>query len=141
MSDFLLEIGCEEIPARMIDAAQADLASRLGQLLARELLGSPEEVTSFSTPRRLSVMATVAPAQADVTEQLTGPSVSAAFKDGQPAQAAQAFARKVGVDVSRLARVITPKGEYLAATVTKKGRAAAEVLAEALPREIAAIYW
>ncbi|HKF25394.1 MAG TPA: glycine--tRNA ligase subunit beta [Candidatus Acidoferrum sp.] len=141
MSDFLLEIGCEEIPARMIDAAQADLASRLGQLLARELLGSPEEVTSFSTPRRLSVMATVAPAQADVTEQVTGPPVSAAFKDGQPAQAAQAFARKVGVDVSRLARVTTPKGEYLAATVTKKGRAAAEILAEALPREIAAIYW
>jgi glycyl-tRNA synthetase beta chain len=141
MPDFLLEIGCEEIPARMIDAAQADLASRVGQLLARESLGTPEGVRGLSTPRRLSVAASLAAAQADVTEQVTGPSVSVAYKDGQPTAAAQAFARKVGLEVSHLTRVTTPKGEYLAATVTKKGRRAAEILAEALPREMAAIYW
>ena len=38
-------------------------------------------------------------------------------------------------------KISTPKGEYLAATVTRKGRAAADVLSEALPKEIASIYW
>ena len=37
--------------------------------------------------------------------------------------------------------VTTPKGEYLSAKVTKKGRSAAEILAEVLPKEIASIYW
>ncbi len=79
--------------------------------------------------------------QPDVTEQVTGPSAQVAFKDGQPTPAAHAFAKKVGVDVGALERVATPKGEYLGATVTRKGRAAAEILAEALPKEIASLYW
>jgi glycyl-tRNA synthetase beta chain len=141
MPDFLLEIGCEEIPARMIDAAQADLAARIGQLLARESLGSAASVSAFSTPRRLSVSAPVAASQSDVTEQVNGPSVSVAFKDGKPTPAAHAFAKKAGVDVAQLSRVTTPKGEYLTAQVVKKGRSAAEILTEALPKEIAAIYW
>src|ERR1700676_3314698 len=141
MPDFLLEIGCEEMPARMIDSALDDLAFRVGQMLARESLGSPAGVSALSTPRRLSVMAPVAAAQLDVTEQVTGPSVSVAFKDGQPTPAAHAFAKKVGVDVGKVERVSTPKGEYLAATVTRKGRAAAEILAETLPKEISALYW
>ncbi len=45
------------------------------------------------------------------------------------------------MDVSQLQRTTTPKGEYLSAKVTKKGRSAAEILAEALPKEIASIYW
>src|SRR5271168_3244643 len=72
---------------------------------------------------------------------MTGPSAAVAFKDGQPTPAAHAFAKKAGVDVSRLERVTTPKGEYLAAKITKKGRAAAEVLSELLPKEINSIYW
>jgi len=40
-----------------------------------------------------------------------------------------------------LQRVTTAKGEYLSAVVRKKGRSAAEILAEALPKEIASIYW
>jgi len=141
MPNFLLEIGCEEIPARMIDAAQKDLGLRVGQLLARESLGSPAGVSVFSTPRRLSAMAPVAAAQHDVTEQLIGPSVKVAYKDGGPTPAAHAFAKKVGLDVSSLSRVATPKGEYLAAEVTRKGRNAAEILAEHLPKEVASLYW
>src|SRR5437867_1266363 len=70
-----------------------------------------------------------------------GPSVKVAFKDGKPTPAAEAFAKKTGVEVAKLAQVSNPKGEYLAATVTKKGRRASEVLAEALPKEIQALYW
>ncbi len=141
MPDFLLEIGCEEIPARMIDAASLELRERVGKLLERERLSSGD-VTCFDSPRRLAVLAgSILPAQPDTTEQLNGPSVAVAFKDGQPTAAAQSFAKKAGIDVSRLERITTPKGEYLSAKVTKKGRTAAEILSEFLPKEINAIYW
>jgi glycyl-tRNA synthetase beta chain len=141
MPDFLLEIGCEEIPARMIDAASEDLRDRVGALLIRERLGGGE-VTSFDTPRRLALMTSgIAVAQADVVEQMTGPSVNVAYKNGEPTPAAHAFAKKAGVEVSQLERVSTSKGEYIAAKVTKKGRTASEILSESLPKEIAGIYW
>ena len=142
MPDFLLEVGCEEIPARMIEGASQELRNRLEGLLKRERLEPAGAVVSLDTPRRLAVMAAGIPAaQPDITEQLTGPSAQVAFKDGQPTAAAQHFAKKVGVDVSRLEKVATPKGEYLGATVTRKGRSASEILAEALPKEIATLYW
>ena len=142
MPDFLLEIGTEEIPARMIDAAALELRERIAKLLDRERLPASGAITHLDTPRRLAVFVPGIPAsQPDVTEQITGPSVSVAYKDGQPTPAAQAFAKKAGVDVSQLGKVSTPKGEYLAATVTKKGRAASDILSEALPKEIAGIYW
>ena len=141
MPDFLLEIGCEEIPARMIAAASQELRDRVAGLLTRERL-SGGEVVPFDSPRRLAVMAAgIASAQADLVEQVNGPSVNVAYKDGQPTPAAHAFARKSGIDVAQLERVTTPKGEYIAAKVTKKGRSAAEILAEGLPKEISTIYW
>ncbi|MGP0021744.1 MAG: glycine--tRNA ligase subunit beta [Candidatus Sulfotelmatobacter sp.] len=141
MPDFLLEIGCEEIPARMIGAASAELRERVAALLSRERLSSGE-VAHFDTPRRLAVLAAgIAASQADVVEQVTGPSVHVAYKDGQPTPAAHAFAKKAGVDVERLEKVTTAKGEYLAAKITKKGRSAAEILAEGLPKELSSIYW
>jgi glycyl-tRNA synthetase beta chain len=142
MPDFLLEIGTEEIPARMIAAAQDELRRRVSELLARERLAPTGDISELDSPRRLAVLAAGIPsAQPHVTEQLTGPSVSVAYKDGQPTPAAHAFAKKAGVDVSTLDRVTTPKGEYLAAQVTKKGRTAADILAESLPKEIGSIYW
>ena len=52
MPDFLLEIGTEEIPARMIDGAREELARRVGDLLQRERLVQNSAVQAFSTPRR-----------------------------------------------------------------------------------------
>jgi len=141
MPDFLLEIGCEEIPARMIAAASEELRARVVGLLSRERL-SGGEVTHFDTPRRLAVLAAgIAASQADGVEQVTGPSVNIAYKDGQPTPAAHAFAKKSGVDVAQLEKVTTAKGEYVAAKVTKKGRSAADILAEGLPKELSSIYW
>ena len=142
MPDFLLEIGCEEIPARMIDSACRELRDRLNTLFERERLTPAGTITGLDTPRRLAVLAAGIPAaQPDITEQVTGPSCQVAYKDGQPTPAAHAFAKKVGVEVGKLEKVSTPKGEYLAATVTRKGRAAAEILAETLPKEISTLYW
>lgn len=142
MADFLLEIGTEEIPARMIAAAQADLVRRVSDLLTRERLPASGTINGFETPRRLAVRAAGIPAaQPDVTEQVNGPAAKVAFKDGQPTSAAHAFAKRAGIDVSALDRVTTTKGEYLAARITKKGRGTADILAELLPKEIGALYW
>src|SRR5262249_32440518 len=142
MPDFLLEIGCEEIPARMINSARQELQRRVSELLQRERLSSNPEVEGFSTPRRLAIVArAVSKLQPDTREQLTGPATKVAFNNGQPLPPAVAFAKKAGVDVSALERISTPKGEYLSATVMRKGRAAAEVLSELLGKEIASLYW
>jgi glycyl-tRNA synthetase beta chain len=142
MPDFLLEIGCEEIPARMIDAASLELRERLNTLLQRERLEPAGAITHLDTPRRLAVLASGIPAsQPDITERVNGPSAQVAYKDGQPTPAAHAFAKKVGVDVGELEKLSTPKGEYLAATVTRKGRTATEILAETLPKEISSLCW
>jgi glycyl-tRNA synthetase beta chain len=142
MPDFLLEIGCEEIPARMINAASEEFGRRVQDLLTRERLAGQHLVSRFDTPRRLAVQAGgIAAAQPDVTEQITGPATQVAFENGQPTPAAHAFAKKAGIDVSQLEKVTTSKGEYLSAKVTRRGRTARELLVEHLPKAINAIYW
>jgi glycyl-tRNA synthetase beta chain len=142
MPDFLLEVGCEEIPARMIDSATAELARRVGDVLVRERLSDKPAVEPFSTPRRLAVIARgISAGQPDVDEQVLGPSLKVAFKDGAPTPAAQKFAEKVNLPLNKLEKVTTAKGEYLAANLKRKGRTAGEILAEALPKEVASLYW
>ena len=143
MADFLFEIGLEEVPARMIASAQAELLRRMVGLLERERLISGEvSAEGYSTPRRLAVVVRgVKERQEVVAEEVMGPAVKIAYKDGVPGPAAVAFAKKAGVDVSALKVVETPKGEYVAATSTKAGRAASEVIAAELPKELAGIYW
>src|SRR5579862_444343 len=134
MSDFLLEIGLEEVPARMIAGAEAELGKRVHDLLHRErLLAADAKVTTYSTPRRLAVLVEgVLARQADTEEQLTGPSWKVAFKDGAPTPAAEAFAKKAGVAVGDLKKVETPKGEYVGATMKRAGRTVQEILASEL---------
>jgi glycyl-tRNA synthetase beta chain len=147
MAEFLFEIGLEEVPARMIPGAEAELLRRVVAMLGRERLlpvGFEEldGAKSFSTPRRLAVwVKDVLAQQPDATEEVTGPAVKIAFKDGVATPAAEAFARKSGVAVSELKTITTPKGEYLAVTSVKRGRSAAAVIADELPKEVGAIYW
>jgi glycyl-tRNA synthetase beta chain len=144
MPDLLIEIGCEEIPARMIDGARQELARRLSELIERERLAANHgsTVTPFSTPRRLAVLVRdIQPRQPDMQEQLVGPATKIAYKDGKPTPAAEAFARKAGIDIAKLEKIMNPKGEYIAATVIRKGRAVGEVLSDALPKELNALYW
>lgn len=143
MADFLIEIGLDEIPARMIANAEAELSRRVLDLLTRErLLAEGGKVTTYSTPRRLAVLAEgVLAGQADSEEQMTGPSWKVAFKDGAPTPAAEAFAKKAGVDVAALGKVTTPKGEYVGVTVKKPGRSATEILSADLPKEVLSLYW
>ncbi len=143
MPDLLLEIGLEEVPARMLASAQSELGKRVSALLEREhLLNAEASVATDSTPRRLAVLVReVQPRQPDTRETLSGPAWSVAFTNGAPTPAGQAFAKKAGVAVEALLPTTTAKGEYASATVERAGRAAIDVLAELLPREIAALPW
>ena len=97
---------------------------------------------TYSTPRRLAVIVEgVLARQEDVEEKLTGPSWKVAFKDGAPTAAAEAFAKKAGVETGSLEKVTNTKGEYVGATVKRQGQSAADLLAAELPKEVLAIYW
>ncbi|MBX5484735.1 MAG: glycine--tRNA ligase subunit beta [Myxococcaceae bacterium] len=128
-SDLLLELGAEEIPASFVEPALADLARVIVER-AKEARLTHGEVRTFGTPRRLAVLVRdVAARSEDVTKEVTGPSVKAAFDAaGKPTRAAEKFAESVGLSVDRLLRVKTPKGEYLAAKLEEKGRPAPELL-------------
>jgi len=143
MADLLLEIGLEEIPARMIAGAEEELGRRLGELLTRERLLSAEgAVSTYSTPRRLAVRVEgLAAAQPDTLDEMTGPSWKIAFPNGEAGPAALAFAKKAGVEVSALTKVVNAKGEYVGATVERRGRTAHDLLAAELPKEVLSLYW
>lgn len=137
--DLLFEIGVEELPASFVDGALKALPDLVKKHLG-ELRLAHGEVVALGTPRRLAVIVkAVATTQPDLEEEVTGPPVGAAFKDGQPTRAAEAFAAKVGCTVAELGRVDTPKGEYLRGTRRETGRPAAELLGDALLAITAAI--
>jgi len=131
-SDLLFEIGCEELPASFVDGAVRAMPELLSKRL-RQLRLEHGGIRAFGTPRRLTLWVTALQlAQDDLEEEVTGPPVRAAFKDGAPTKAAEAFARKLGCSIDVLQRVDTPKGEYLQGTRREEGRASAELLPQAL---------
>ncbi|MCZ2156437.1 MAG: glycine--tRNA ligase subunit beta [Bryobacterales bacterium] len=141
MLPFLLEIGTEEIPDWMIPGALEDLGRLFTDLLAKHGLAH-EAITLDATPRRLVLRcAGIAESQPDTESLVTGPPVSAAFKDGEPTPAAFAFAKKMGTDVVSLGRETTAKGEYLAYTRRVEGAETAAILAEALPALILSVHF
>ncbi len=141
----LLEIGAEELPSSFVDAAVAALPKIAAEELAKARL-SHGTVRALGTPRRLALIVNdVATKQLDLDEEVIGPPETAAFKDGKPTKAAEAFAAKLGVAVESLSIVekqAGPKqkaGRYVVGRRVEKGRAAMELLGEALARVCALI--
>lgn len=132
--ELLIEIGVEELPAGWMPALTRQIGERLEARLRELRIAPGAPVEAFSTPRRLMArIARIAERQEDLEETIAGPPVSAALgKDGEPSPAALGFARKQGVEFSQLARVTTPKGEYLAFHRRQRGRSAVDVLPELL---------
>jgi glycyl-tRNA synthetase beta chain len=138
----LLEIGCEEIPARFLSGSQADFGAALAaRLQEARLLPSGthgDSLRTYSTPRRLvAQVPMVLDRQPDQVEEITGPPAKVTWDGaGKPTKAAESFARKNGVRVQDLTRVTTPKGEYAAARKTTKGLPAVEILSRLIPSVI-----
>jgi glycyl-tRNA synthetase beta chain len=131
MADFLLELRCEEIPARMQPKAKEDLARLFADALAKAGL-TAGSVETFATPRRLALIAKNLPLATEaVSEETKGPKV------GAPPQALEGFLRKVGLTAEQL----TERDGVYFAVVEKPGRDTAAVLAETIPAIIRAFPW
>ncbi len=143
-NDLLFEIGCEEIPAKMLARALADLPAMVEAKLADARL-THAGARSLGTPRRLAVLVRqLADRQPDRVEQFVGPPVSAAFDAaGKLTKAGEGFAKKHGVADSALAKVEVPgkKGLYIAATVEQKGGDTRALLPSLLVELAAGIEW
>ena len=135
MADLLLELFCEEIPARMQQQAAKDLERLIvGALSDRGLLF--EAVRAFAGPRRLTLALTGLPVkQPDVSEEKKGPRV------GAPEKAIEGFLKSAGVALDQCQKRSDAKGEFYVAVIARKGRATADVLAEILPEQIAKLPW
>jgi len=131
VTDFLLELLSEEIPARMQEKARADLARLFADEIAKSGLAATA-IETFATPRRLALIARGLPAEtAAVSEETKGPRANA------PAQALEGFLRKTGLAREQLVE----RDGILYAVVEKPGRATTAVLAEAIPAMIRAFPW
>ena len=131
MTDFLLELRSEEIPARMQVKAKEDLARLFTDALAKAGLAAAS-VETFATPRRLALIATGLPLATEaVSEETKGPKV------GAPPQAMEGFLRKTGLTQD----LLTERDGVYFAVVEKAGRQTADVLAEAIPAMIRAFPW
>jgi glycyl-tRNA synthetase beta chain len=131
MTDFLLELRSEEIPARMQARARDDLARLFATELATAGLVAVETVT-YATPRRLALIARGLPdATQAVREEVKGPRSSA------PPQALEGFLRKTGLAREQL---VERDGVFFAG-VERPGRATADVLAAAIPAIVRAFPW
>ena len=131
MADFLLELLSEEIPARMQAKARNDLARLFAEAMSEAGLATGA-IDAFSTPRRLGLLARDVSEATDASrEELKGPRV------GAPNQALDGFLRKTGLTREQLEE---RDGVYFA-VVEREGRAAADVLGDAVKRIVADFPW
>ncbi len=136
----LLEIGTEEIPARFIPAAIADLRNIATSVLDEYRIGH-RDARSYGTPRRLVLIVNaVAPMQSDIVKEVFGPSKKVAFDDqGNATKAVTGFAASLGLSVSDLVVKTKGKGEYMAAVISEKGMETKAVLPGILKKIVLAL--
>ena len=135
MSEFLLEIFSEEIPARMQEKAATDLARLVTTKLTEAAL-EHNGVTSYVTARRLTLhIAELSTEQPDISEERRGPRADA------PDQAIEGFLRGAGVTRDDLVEREDKKGTFLYAVIDKKGQSAANVISGFMPDVIKNFPW
>ena len=135
--DLLLEIGCDELPARFLQKLSTDL----GCVVQHELEALKLNLTSiktYATPRRLAVLVSQLDAkQAERSLERHGPFIKDAYdKSGTPTLACIGFARSCGISVDQLQRQQTPKGERVCVSVKQPGLPTAEILAETITKAL-----
>lgn len=136
MAELLLELFSEEIPARMQPRAQEDLVRLLAGKLAEADL-EYKEIKTFATPRRLTAVVDGLPARSpDVREEKRGPRVDA------PEAAIKGFLKSAGLaSVDQAEKRDDEKGAYYLATIQRRGRPTAEVIAEIVPEIVRSFPW
>ena len=138
--DYLLEIGVEELPARLADQV-IDQLQKSGEKMLQENRIGFAEISVYTTPRRMTFYVQgIAEVQEDLLEEVKGPPKKVAFDEsGQPTKAAQGFARSQNVPLESLMVRSTPAGEYVFAEKRIKGQPTAQVLSELIPQLISSL--
>ncbi len=135
MSEFLLELFSEEIPARM----QAKAADDLKRLVTDKLKDAGlnfDQADAYVTTRRLCLHITgLDSEQPDIREERRGPRADA------PERAIEGFLRGAGVTRDQVEIREEKKGTFLYAIIERKGRKTSDVLAEFLPEIIRNFPW
>jgi len=143
-ADLLFELGCEEIPAKMLAKALADLPAAVEAKLQGARL-TFSSVRALGTPRRLAfIVKGLADRQPDLDEEVVGPPVGAAFdKDGAITKAGQGFAAKNGVAPESLEKKEVPgkKGVYVVARRHVAGTETRALLPALLTEIVTGIPW
>src|SRR5262245_44622554 len=136
MTDLLLELFSEEIPARMQAKAADDLRRMVTDRLVAEGLVY-EGAKAFATPRRLALTVHGIPVrQPDLKEERRGPRVGGA----EPA--IQGFLKATGLSSISEAKIQSDKkGDFYIALIEKPGRPAIDVLADILPVIVRTFPW
>lgn len=127
--DFLVEIGCEELPPKALNSlSQAFLAGITQSLTQQGIAFTGSRV--FATPRRLAVrLEQLASAQPDKAVERRGPAVAAAFDAaGNPTRALEGFAGSLGVTPDHLDTLETDKGAWLVYRSMEQGKPTVELL-------------
>lgn len=140
--DYLLEIGVEEMPARFLDPALAELKETALNIFKEQRLPF-ESIETCGTPRRLTLFARgIAENQEALEMEVKGPAAKVAFKpDGTPTRAAEGFARSQGVNVADLIKKPLGHVEYVFAIKKETGRPTKEVLPEVAPTLINSLHF
>src|SRR6056297_836092 len=135
----LIELGCEELPAKSLVRQAEMLASGMHKQLADAgLKDAGSRLRWLATPRRLAILAEgVAQRQPDRKLERKGPAEKAAFDDaGNPTRAAEGFARSVGLAVDQLERLENEQGRWLYAEIEEPGKSLAELLPQMLDKVV-----
>ncbi len=138
--DFLLEIGCENIPSGYIDDALRQLERLFGSFLEAERIPY-DSLHVAGTPNRLVVrIHGMALKQEGTEERIVGPPASVATTpEGGYTKAAEGFARSQGVPVRRLVTVQTDRGEYIAVVKKVRGGSVSSLFRERVPEIVSSV--
>lgn len=132
--DLVFEIGCEEIPARLMPETIRSLKASAEEKLKAARLEF-KEIAAYGTPRRLVLFVGDLAEESEPREyEVKGPPAQVAYTaDGKPTRAAEGFAKSQGVPLESLTIRQVEGGSYVFAVKREEGRPAGEVLAEILP--------
>lgn len=135
MSDLLIEILTEELPARFVDSAQAQLVEHVTTHLDESFIGHGD-VRGFSTPRRLVVLVQNVKEQTDArTMEVKGPAKASSYDaQGNPTPALLGFCRGQGVDPVDIYTVDVAGKSYAYARKTVAGQKSTELIEAFLSR-------
>jgi len=138
--DFLVEIGTEELPPKALRSLMESFGENLTAAVDAAGL-SRGEVSTYASPRRLSVyISDLQRQQDDRSVEQKGPPIKVAFDDdGKPTAATLAFAKRCGVEISKLGRDKTDKGEWLSFSAIEPGLTAAELMPAIIEQALLAL--